>query len=57
VVLDSDQLPVAGVDNRKLPAPGLLRLGCVGFTGLGHHTLPRRLEVGFAGVQVAAVFI
>ena len=49
---DGDQLPVAGVDVRKLPAPGFL-----GFTGLGHDTLPRRLEIVFAGVQVAGVFI
>jgi hypothetical protein len=54
-VPDRDQLSVAGVDDRMLPALGSLCLGCVGFTGLGHHTLPRRLEIVFAGVQVAAV--
>jgi hypothetical protein len=54
-VPDGDQLPVAGVDDRKLPTLGFVCLGFVGFTGLGHHALPRRLEIVFAGVQVAAV--
>jgi hypothetical protein len=54
-VPDGDHLPVAGVDDRKLPARGFLCPGFVGFAGLGHDTLPRRLEIVFAGVQVAAV--
>ena len=49
---DGDQLPVAGVDDRKLPALGSLCLGFVGFTGLVDDTLPRRLEIVSAGVQV-----
>ena len=54
---DGDQLPVAGVDDRKLPAPGFLSLGYLRLTGLGHDLLPRRLEIVFAGVQVAAVHV
>jgi hypothetical protein len=36
VVPDGDQLPVAGGDDRKLPALHFLRPGLLGFTGLGH---------------------
>jgi hypothetical protein len=44
-------------DDRKLTAPGFLRPSFLGFMALGHDTLPHRLEIVFAGVQVAGVFI
>jgi hypothetical protein len=54
-VPDGDQLSVAGVDDRKLPALGFLCLGFLGFTALGNDTLPRRLEIGLSDVQAAGV--
>jgi hypothetical protein len=55
-VPDGDQLRVAGVEDRKPPARDFLGPGFLGYMGLGHDLLPRRLEIVFAGVQVAGGF-